>query len=279
MTRGYSPMQISHYKASWVHGDSFPMPTWPIMRAVTPLFGPGKRPWNVPTVIEGPFPSGTMRLHVREVSSSAKFVVRGDGEKMWERNFTPGKNDTDCNSMRKDGQWSYGVYDRDYSFAIRAGVKQIGLQIAEGDWLDLAELGFTAQDKPEQKLVFTHEFGRTNGVIHFHGTDAQPPFTTSDIFDAARLRREMIEPWQALEKQHVGVMVGEWGAYNKTPHDVTLRWMEDCLKNWQQAGWGWCVWNFTGSFGPLDSKRDDVTYEDFHGHKLDREMMELLQKY
>ncbi len=30
-TRGYDPMQISHYKASWIHGsDKWPEPTWPL---------------------------------------------------------------------------------------------------------------------------------------------------------------------------------------------------------------------------------------------------------
>jgi len=74
-------------------------------------------------------------------------------------------------------------------------------------------------------------------------------------------------------------MVGEWGAYNKTPHEVTLRWMEDDLKTFRRAGLGWALWNFRGSFGILDSGRADVQYEDFNGHKLDRKMLQLLQKY
>jgi endoglucanase len=31
-TRGYEPMGISHYKASWVGGENWPMPTWPLKR-------------------------------------------------------------------------------------------------------------------------------------------------------------------------------------------------------------------------------------------------------
>ena len=34
-----------------------------------------------------------------------------------------------------------------------------------------------------------------------------------------------------------------------------------------------------GDFGVLDSDRDDVEYEDFHGHKLDRRLLELLRRY
>ena len=57
---------------------------------------------------------------------------------------------------------------------------------------------------------------------------------------------------------------------------VTLAFLEDCLKNYRKAGLGWALWNFDGSFGILDSGRKDVAYEDFHGHKLDRKMLDLL---
>ena len=46
-----------------------------------------------------------------------------------------------------------------------------------------------------------------------------------------------------------------------------------------EAGLGWALWNFRGSFGVLDSGRADVKYEDVHGHKVDRAMLELLRKY
>ena len=42
-TRGYTPMEISHYKASWVNGEKFPFPQWP--RVLPPngvLLGPAK---------------------------------------------------------------------------------------------------------------------------------------------------------------------------------------------------------------------------------------------
>jgi endoglucanase len=55
--------------------------------------------------------------------------------------------------------------------------------------------------------------------------------------------------------------------------------MEDFLSLWQDAGWGWALWNLRGSFGLLDSQRADVEYEDFRGHKLDRKMLDLLRRY
>lgn len=95
-------------------------------------------------------------------------------------------------------------------------------------------------------------------------------------WDRAKLRRELIDKWQPLIAQGVPVHVGEWGCFVKTPHDVALAWMSDLLALWKEAGWGWSMWNLRGSFGIVDSGREDVAYEDFHGHKLDRRMLELL---
>jgi endoglucanase len=98
-----------------------------------------------------------------------------------------------------------------------------------------------------------------------------------DRWDRERLRREIINPWKDLEKLGVGVHVGEWGAFHRTPHAVALAWMKDLLDLWREAGWGWALWNFRGTFGILDSGRDDVAYEERDGHKLDLAMLRLLQ--
>ena len=42
---------------------------------------------------------------------------------------------------------------------------------------------------------------------------------------------------------------------------------------------GYALWNFRGSFGIIDSARADVAYEDWHGCKLDRELLELLRAH
>ena len=117
------------------------------------------------------------------------------------------------------------------------------------------------------------------------GSDTWPeptwPLTEEDgdTVDRNTLQTRLITPWQKVIAQGVKVHVGEWGAYNHTPHEVALAWMEDLLQLWQEAGWGWALWNFRGSFGILDSQRTDVQYEDYQGHQLDRKMLDLLQKY
>jgi endoglucanase len=116
-----------------------------------------------------------------------------------------------------------------------------------------------------------------------HGSDKWPeptwPLRKGEkiIADKETLRKDRIVPWKKLEQQGVGVHVGEWGAFNRTPHKVVLAWMRDSLDLWKEAGWGWSLWELHGAFGVLDSQREDVKYEDFRGHKLDREMLTLLQ--
>lgn len=103
--------------------------------------------------------------------------------------------------------------------------------------------------------------------------------TGTDVWDKARLQREVFGPWKKLANQNVGVHVGEWGVYKHTPHDVSLAWMKDNLEIWKENGWGWSLWNLRGDFGVLNSGRADVAYEDYRGHKLDRKMLALLQAY
>jgi endoglucanase len=96
-------------------------------------------------------------------------------------------------------------------------------------------------------------------------------------WDKHTLQSRQIAPWKRLEAQGVGVMVGEFGAHNKTPHPVVLARMRDYVDLWTATGWGWAMWNFTGSMGVMDSDRPDVAYENWRGHKLDRQMLSLAQ--
>lgn len=94
---------------------------------------------------------------------------------------------------------------------------------------------------------------------------------------AQTLWQEQIEPWFRLENMGVGILIGEWGAYNKTPHQVTLNWMQDSLANWRKAGWGWSLWNLRGAFGPIDSDRPDAEYTNISGRRIDKKMLKVLQ--
>ncbi len=97
-------------------------------------------------------------------------------------------------------------------------------------------------------------------------------------WDAELLRRDY-ECWADIAETGIGVMCGECGCFNRTPHPVVLAWFEDFLKILTTHNIGYALWNFKGPFGILNSGRTDVAYDDFHGHQLDRKLLELLQRY
>ncbi len=102
------------------------------------------------------------------------------------------------------------------------------------------------------------------------------PGQVGDQYLSRAMLEPMYQPWIELVKQGVGVHCGECGCWNKTPHEVFLAWFSDVLSILSENGIGFALWEFKGSFGIIDSGREDVDYEDWHGHKLDRKLLELL---
>lgn len=87
------------------------------------------------------------------------------------------------------------------------------------------------------------------------------------------------QPWIDLVNKGVGVHCGECGCWKKTPHAVFLAWFEDVLDILTKNNIGYALWEFSGDFGVLNSGRTDIEYEDWFGQKLDRKLLNLLQKY
>ncbi len=283
-TRGYAPMEISHYRASWVDKGNFPPPQWPRLHVTGgTLASPGKPKESHAITVDGPFKTETaLRIHVGVVSSATTLDVEADGKRVLSKEFKPGAGEGEWKKVDFKADWNVyqNLYDRDYTAMIPAGAKQIKISVPKGDWLQVTELGFKPSGAAREDVV-TVKIGweEKPAPFRYAPSEGGGPFIGLDGHNAEWLWQTQIEPFKKLEALGVGVHVGEWGPFNKTPHDVALRWMEDCLRNWQKAGWGWAMWNFRGGFGPLDSTRTDVAYEDFRGRKLDRKMLALLQKY
>jgi endoglucanase len=150
-----------------------------------------------------------------------------------------------------------------------------GLRWGNKPIFGLADLGIAQSTRGYQPMEISHYLAPWFNGGRF-ALPTWPLKKPKETIDREWLKKNCIEPWQKLEEKGVGVHVGEWGVYNKTPHDVVLGVARDYLELWKEAGWGWALWNLRGSFGILDSGRSDVTYEDFHGHKLDKKFLELL---
>jgi aryl-phospho-beta-D-glucosidase BglC (GH1 family) len=284
-THGYQPVTLTHYMASWVAGaDQWSVPVWPQPLGWSGyLYGPSKKDMQSPAVIEANLPTPfTFHLRVGAVSDSGRLELTVDrGSPVWSQDFKPGPGAGPWKQVVYVPQWGVyqNIYDQDFAIPIPACHLRMLLNNTVGDWLTITQIGIQLADGRTFTLSLNPSWGDANHTLRFDPANPAGAFQSDAAIDRQWLWDNYVFPWVQLKNAGVGVMVGECGAFNQTPHDVVLRWMEDCLKNWQQAGFGWALWNFRGSFGILDSGRADVQYEDFHGHKLDRQMLNLLQRY
>ncbi|MDO4558732.1 MAG: cellulase family glycosylhydrolase [Planctomycetia bacterium] len=289
-TRGYTPMEISHYRASWVDSGNYPTPRWPMCDATGMICGSFKPKDQKPLRIVGDFPATTrLRMKVGSVSTRAILVVSVDGKDVFGHEFVPGPEKgfgeggtAPWEKVVYEPTWKcyQNVYNTVHEVEIPAGTKSVEIHVTEGDWLCLREIGLrpvSESDSREASLELRNAWGVKTPVLEYDA--GKKTLVGGEIMDRNWLWEKNIVPWKKAESAGLGVMVGEFGAYRFTPHDVAMAWLEDQLANWKRAGWGWAMWNFRGEIGILDSHREDVRYEDFHGLKLDRAMLELLQKY
>lgn len=155
-----------------------------------------------------------------------------------------------------------------------------GINIGQAPVVGLVDLGLVQSTRGYQPKAVSHYTATWVPLDEFE-TMRKPTWPLTDdkdqVWDRSRLKEEYIGRYQVLIEKKVQIHVGEWGCYNKTPHEVALAWMQDCVSLWKEAGWGNSLWNLRGSFGVLDSERADVAYEDYKGHKLDRNMLEVLR--
>ncbi len=93
------------------------------------------------------------------------------------------------------------------------------------------------------------------------------------------IMRQHYDNWSKLIDSGVGLHCGEFGVFNRTPHDVALAWMNDLLETLTSHNIGYALWGFCGAFGIVDSNRSDVEYEKYLGYNIDRKMLDLLLKF
>ena len=280
----YDPFQITHYKAEWASGsDGWPEPRWPMHPIGTYLYGSYKSEYQTPLIINGQFTAGTkVRLYVNQVSTSMRLDFKADGTTIWNKQFQPGPGEGEWEQVIYMEEWSVyqNIYNRVYDMVLPADAEQFGFYPGNGDWMTINEIRVLPAAGDSILLIpQISDWGVPQASYHL---DTDGTLTVLDApaeFAHYYESNGKIKRWQEIETQGVPVHVGEWGVYRFTPHDVTLRFMEDRLKALDAAGFGWALWNFRGSFGILDSGREDVDYEDYDGRQLDRKMLDLLQRY
>jgi aryl-phospho-beta-D-glucosidase BglC (GH1 family) len=279
-TRGYHPGTISHYRASWVQGsDKYPEPQWPLWRVPGHFYGPSKPELRSPLVLRGDLRPGTeIALKVGQLSGKAKLQARVDGRVVAERLCDPRQQPAAWRPAKMDAEWPRHepVGELRFTVALAQAARELAIENVEGDWVRCSELTVRLPDGARQIVAMDSEWGRRQSTVEVAADGrVQPPAGVSPD----QILIDYLKPWRDISARGAPVFVGEWGCFNKTPHPVALAWMKAWLEQWKQARFGWALWNFRGSFGVLDSDRADVRYEDWHGHKLDRAMLALLQRY
>ncbi len=112
-----------------------------------------------------------------------------------------------------------------------------------------------------------------------HLPEPKWPGQVGDKYLSRQMLEDYYKPWGELVQKGIGVHCGECGCWNKTPHKVFLAWFGDVLDILNQHKIGFALWEFSGDFGVLNSNRADVVYEDWHGQKLDRELLKLITRH
>jgi endoglucanase len=127
--------------------------------------------------------------------------------------------------------------------------------------------------------VTHHQCEWARGILT--GAEPTPTWPLKDekglTIDRAQLARTF-QPWGELAAQGIAIHFGEMGCYKHTPPEVVLAWFDDTLSVLSDLHTGWALWNFRGPFGVLDTERAGTKFEDWHGHQLDRALLNLLQK-
>lgn len=281
----YDPMEITHYEAPWCKRDgAWPAPQWPPVPVTSPLYGSRKKGLDEPIAIAR-VPACRLTVVPGRVNRLAELVVKADGREIGRARLFPQEGDAGYTNLvaRSNGEWA-GVPVAPFAVDVPTCARlEIGL--GQGDWMEVNALVFAADGRtarvvPSYRWRMPWMPART--PVRFAGWDAPQPLVKPDgtaYTGADFLRDNVFAPWEDALADGRFVMVGETGVFNRTPHDVSLAYLESLLKELKARNIGWAFWNFRGPFGPLDSNRADVDYEEFQGHRLDRKMLELLQRY
>jgi hypothetical protein len=141
---------------------------------------------------------------------------------------------------------------------------------------ELADAGVIHSGRGYQPFVVSHyKASWVKGAEDFP-VPVYPDTRWQDRLWNKETLREFYQPWLEVQKMGCEIHIGEFGCFNKTPNDVALRWLSDLTGLYKEFGWGYSLWNFTGSFGIIEHGRPGTVYENYKGYKVDRQLLDIL---
>lgn len=289
-TRGYAPLRVTHYLAPWAGAPSA-KPVWP-MRPNCPagiLAGPRKKGMHRDFELLD-LPPCTLEIAFDKASDPLLIRFLADGKRLKDIAIAPESDNPMWASVKPSAEWStcQGCYLGREKFEFREPVGKFTVRLVQGDWIQIADVAVVSPDGEKRTLLACETSWRAardfmqRFVGWSEGFRSATPSAVPDAYDDAGMEylyRARVRDWEPLIEKGGYCFVGEFGVWNKTPHAVALALLEDYLSLWKERNMGWALWNLRGGNGVLDSGRSDVKYDEFRGHKLDRRMLELLQRY
>lgn len=274
----YDPFGLTHYKAEWVDGAAdWPLPTWPMLWISDYLYGPWKSDFKSALAFQGSFAAGTeVIVNVRQVSAEATLTVKAGTKVLLNKRFVctadPG---TDFTKIVKN-DWGYqNISNKDYSVTLTEAASKLTFEVTAGDWLTLNSISLKRGSTLTKYSLSNSTWGQKQTTYLIDETGNIKALDGQDVLPFDIYRQNVA----VAKANSIAFMVQEFGVYNKTPHPVAIGFLIDLSKFFRDNNIGWALWNFSGSFGIINSDRTDVQYETYMGtYKLDRQMLNALTK-
>lgn len=274
----YDPFGLTHYKAEWVSGaDLWAEPRWPMQWISTYLYGPWKSDYKSTLIINGTFRQGTeVIVNVRQVSIESTLLVKADSKTLFSKRFVCSADTGADFSQVVNTEWGYqNISNKDFSATLASAATKLSFENAAGDWMTINHI-ILKQDTSEVVIYLSNDSWGEKQTSYTLGTDGilRTP-EGNDLLPFGTYRANV-----AIAKENnIPMMVQEFGVYNKTPHEVTLAFLSDLTDFFYENKIGWALWNFSGSFGILDSDREDCAYTPYQGQLLDEPMLQVLTRH
>jgi hypothetical protein len=264
--------------ADWVDGSSsWPVPQWPMLWISEYLYGPWKSEYKSPLVIEGNFPQGAQIIvNVGQVSVESTLQIKADNAVILSKKFVCGPDTGADFSQVVNTEWGYqNISNKNFSAVTSAAASRLVFENTSGDWMTINSITLKWDNFESALYLSDNTWGKKQASYRLQEDGSLTASDGSDLLPFDTYRNSI----EIAQRDSIPIMVQEFGVYNKTPHDVTIAFLSDIIKLFSENKIGWALWNFSGSFGILDSERSDCTYEPYDGYLLDREMLETLTRF
>ena len=88
-------------------------------------------------------------------------MVEADGRQIFRKQFRcgPGQGEWRKAVFQPQYRVYQNLFDRDYTATIPAGARQISIRVADGDWLEIGQIGLRPAGGKEALLTLAQQFG------------------------------------------------------------------------------------------------------------------------